>query len=135
MSGVEQALFEKLSASASVTVLVGTGFFRSAPPRTSNRHSSFTSVFPAFASKTSTVRPMSRNRACKSTVTRSPTRRRGKLRRRCAYALDGWRDLSASVAVKGSSLITDRELWEPNTDPKFYRVSMDFMITHNEATT
>lgn len=50
-------------------------------------------------------------------------------------AIDGWKDLSASPAVKSGSLITDRDIDESATDPKLYRASMDFMITHNEATT
>jgi hypothetical protein len=50
-------------------------------------------------------------------------------------ALDGWRDLSADVAVKGCSLQGAREFLEPDTDPKLYRTSMDFIFTHDESQT
>ncbi len=48
-------------------------------------------------------------------------------------ALDGWSDYTANPAIKGSSLITDSDFSITETDPKLYRVMMEFLITHDEA--
>ena len=48
-------------------------------------------------------------------------------------ALDGWRDTNADLSIKGSSLINETDFDVTDTDPKLYRVLMEFMITHEEA--
>ncbi len=48
-------------------------------------------------------------------------------------ALDGWSNLTTAVAIKGSSLINDSDFPVTETDPKLYRVMMEFLITHDEA--
>lgn len=47
-------------------------------------------------------------------------------------ALDGWRGTVAGVRVGGIALEGDQDLFEDEVDPPLYRVSLDFIVTHNE---
>lgn len=54
--------------------------------------------------------------------------------------LDGYRGTvsvtvggtTSTVRIGGITLETDQDFYEDDVDPKLYRVSMDFMVTHNE---
>lgn len=48
-------------------------------------------------------------------------------------ALDGWRDTTADLSIKGSSLLNDSDFDVTETDPKLYRVLLEFLITHEES--
>lgn len=48
-------------------------------------------------------------------------------------ALDGWRGTAASVRVWSAALESDVDFYEDTVDPKLFRVSMDFIITHDET--
>jgi hypothetical protein len=46
--------------------------------------------------------------------------------------LNGFRGTAGDVRVGGISLQTDQDILEDGTDPPLHRVSMDFMVTHDE---
>ena len=50
------------------------------------------------------------------------------------YALDGYRATVATVVVHGSTMQTESDSIEEGIEPGLRRVSMDFLITHAEAT-
>lgn len=47
-------------------------------------------------------------------------------------ALDGYRGIVAGVRIGGITLETDQDLLEDDIDPVLHRVTMDFMVTHDE---
>lgn len=47
-------------------------------------------------------------------------------------ALDGYRGTAGGVRVGGVSLLSDIDFFEEDVDPKLYRVSMDYLVTHDE---
>lgn len=134
MSTIEQALYERMTAVAGITALAKARIFPASAPQ------DITKPFIVFT-RISCVRVkhslgpgyVAQPRFqidCYATTPAAVQALAGQVR----LALDGWQDLSAAVAVKGCSLISDRESWESGTDPKLYRISMDFLLTHNEAT-
>ncbi|OAN53894.1 hypothetical protein A6A04_13460 [Paramagnetospirillum marisnigri] len=47
-------------------------------------------------------------------------------------AIDGYRGAIGGVRVGGIALVSDQDLYEGDVNPALYRVSMDFMVTHDE---
>lgn len=47
-------------------------------------------------------------------------------------ALDNFRGAVAGVTIRSCSLESDRDLIDPEADPRLYRVSHDFLIWHDE---
>jgi hypothetical protein len=47
--------------------------------------------------------------------------------------LDGYLGTSVGVKITASRLISDLDVFEPDTDPKLFRVSMDYLISHDET--
>lgn len=134
MSGIEQTLYDKLAADADVSALVEERIFPLCAPE---------DIKQAFIiyQRISGVRVkdiggpayVAQPRMQVDCYALSYEEAR-EIAESVRLSLDGWRSLTADVVVIGSSLITDREFWEADSDPKFYRVSMDFMLTHTEAT-
>lgn len=46
--------------------------------------------------------------------------------------LDGFRGVVAGIRVGGIALQSDQDMPEEDVEPKLFRVSMDFMVTHDE---
>lgn len=138
MSTIEDLIFGRLSAFSGVTAIVGSG--------------SSARIFPGFAEQDTAPPYIVYQRVAGPRVTvldgasglaqpvyqidaYAGTKDAAKaLADQIRIALNGFRGTVGSETAKGSTLLDDRDIFEGSTDPRLYRVSADFRISHDEAT-
>lgn len=132
----EAAILALLKASAAVTALVGSGsnariYAMTAPQRVTTPYVTYQRIsgerWRTMDGPTGMAQPRIQVDAFATTY--AGTKALGTAVRQ---ALDGYRGTIGGVRVGGIAIMTDMDLYESDVDPKLYRVSMDFMVTHDE---
>lgn len=134
MNTIEQAVYEKLTGASAITALVdGRIFPLLAPQKVKSPFIVYRRISSTRVKNIDTGPSFVANTRLQIDCYSADEDEMRDLREIVRLTLDGWRNLSAAVAVKGSSLLNDQSMLEDQVDPKLYRASMDFMITHDET--
>lgn len=129
---IEAAIFSLLTTDSSVSSLVGTRLYPLLAPQDAatpfivyQRVSA--SRWTSLEGPSGMAQPRIQIDAYTSTYAAAKT-----LATAIREKLSGYRGTVAGTRIGGITLITDQDLIENEKDPKLYRVSMDFMVTHDE---
>ena len=137
MSTIEDFIYGKLAATAGVTALVGSSPSRIFPEVASQDVALPYIVYRriagprwhSLAGATGVAQPVYQIDCYHSAKDSAKA-----LADQVRIALNGFRGTVGSEVVKGSTMLDDRDIYETTTDPRLHRVSMDFRLTHDEAT-